>query len=224
MCFSFEADLAAAVVLTPLAIATLRATRTRNELLLGSLPAIFAVHQAIEAVVWLSMDGRVSDAAGQVATGAYLFIAQVLLPLLVPIGAIAMEPERWRRRLMLLPLAAGVVTAVWFAWSLVVHPSGAVAADRTLIYNSDIHIGPYITSAYIIATCGSILMSSGRYLFAFGIANVIGLSISAAIRYEAVTSVWCLYAGFSSVLLYAHFRAEHAAGRVSARTVSPARD
>lgn len=223
MCFSFEADLAAAVVLTPLAVATLRATRTRSELLLGSLPAIFAAHQAIEAVVWLSADGRVSDAAGQLATGAYLFIAQVLLPLLVPIGAIAIEPVRWRRRLMLIPLAAGLITAVWFAWSLVVHPSGAVVSDRALIYNSDIHIGPYIISTYIIATCGAILMSSGRYLLAFGIANVIGLSIAATVRYEAVTSVWCLYAGFSSVLLYVHFRAEHAEGRVSARTASPAR-
>ena len=77
-----------------------------------------------------------------------------------------------------------------------------------MVYDSDIHIGPWVTAGYVIATCGAILLSSRRYLFAFGVANVIGLSLDAIVRYEAVTSVWCVYAAFASVLLLVHFRAE----------------
>ncbi len=212
MCFSFEADLVAGAVLLPLGVATLRATREPREWPLASLPLVFAAHQLIESLVWLGAEGRVSPDLAQAATVAYLAIAQVLLPVLVPIGAWLIEPDRRRRWLMLGTAAAGVATAAWFAWSLSAHDVGAHPVDHAMTYDTDIHIGPWVTAAYVTATCGAILLSSRKYLFAFGVANVIGLSIAALVRYEAVTSVWCVYAAFASVLLLMHFRAEHAGG------------
>ncbi len=208
MCFSFEADLVAGAVLLPLGVATLRATRSPREWPLASLPLIFASHQLIESVVWLGVDGRVSERAFEAAIVIYLVIAQVLLPAMVPVAAWLVERDPRRRQLMLLTIAAGLATAAWFTWSLLTHDVGAHAADNAMVYQSDIHIGPWITSSYIFATCGAILLSTGRYLFAFGVANVIGLSLAALVRYEAVTSVWCVYAAFASVLLLLHFRAE----------------
>ncbi|MBJ7471555.1 MAG: hypothetical protein JHD16_09655 [Solirubrobacteraceae bacterium] len=212
MCFSFEADLVAGAVLLPLGVATLRATTSPRQWPLASLPIIFAAHQLIESVVWLGIgtDNRVSDQLFHAAIVVYLAIAQVLLPALVPAAAWLVERDRRRRQLMLLPIGAGVMTAAWFAWSIATHDVGAHESGNALAYDTDIHIGPWITTGYILATCGAILMSSGRYLFAFGVANVIGLSLAALVAYEAVTSVWCVYAAFSSVLLLIHFRAERA--------------
>lgn len=210
MCFSFEADLVAGAVLLPLGVATLRAAKEPRELPLASLPLVFAAHQLIESVVWLGTDGRVSADAFHAATVVYLAIAQVVLPAIVPVAMWLVEPRVERRRLMLVTAAFGFGTAAWFAWSLVTHDVGAHPARNAMVYDTDIHIGPWITATYVIATCGSVLLSSRRYLFAFGVANVIGLSLAAIVRYEAVTSVWCVYAAFASVLLLVHFRAEHA--------------
>ncbi len=209
MCFSFEADLVAGAVLLPLGVATLHAAREPREWPLASLPIVFAAHQLIESVVWLGTEGQVSDSLAHAATLLYLAIAQVLLPVLVPVGAWLIEPDRRRRLLMLGPIAAGAATAVWFAWSLLTHDVGAHPVDHAMVYDTDIHIGPWITASYVLATCGVILLSSRKYLFAFGVANVIGLSLAALVRYEAVTSVWCVYAAFASVLLLIHFRTEH---------------
>lgn len=210
MCFSFEADLVAGAVLLPLGIATLRAAKDPRELAIASLPIVFAAHQLIESVVWLGADGKVSADVAHVATVAYLAIAQVLLPLLVPFGIWLVEPQARRRRWLLLTIAFGVATAAWFAWSLLTHDVGAHPSRNTMTYDTDIHIGVWPTTTYVIATCGSVLLSSRRYLFAFGVANVIGLSLAALVRYESVTSVWCVYAAFASVLLLLHLRAEHA--------------
>lgn len=211
MCFSFEADLVAGAVLLPLGVATLRAAKRPREYPLASLPLVFAAHQLIESVVWLGTDGKVSADAFHVATVVYLGIAQVLLPALVPVAMWLVEPRADRRRLMLATIGAGFATAAWFAWSLLTHDVGAHPARNAMVYDTDIHIGFWQTAGYVIATCGSVLLSSRRYLLAFGIANVIGLSLAAIVRYEAVTSVWCVYAAFASVLLLLHFRAEHAA-------------
>lgn len=225
MCFSFEADLVAGAVLLPLGVATLRAAKTPRELPLASLPMVFAAHQLIESVVWLGTDGKVSSNAFHAATVVYLAIAQVLLPALVPVAMWLVEPRAERRRLMLLAIAAGAATAAWFAWSLFTNDIGAHPARSAMVYDTDIHIGFWQTAGYVIATCGSVLLSSRRYLFAFGIANVIGLSLAALVRYEAVTSVWCVYAAFASVLLLLHFRAERApddgGAGVTRRSASP---
>lgn len=222
MCFSFEADLVAGAVLLPLGVATLRAARTPRELPLASLPIVFAAHQLIESVVWLGTEGKASPDAFHAATVVYLAIAQVILPALVPVAMWLVEPRPDRRRLMLATIACGFGTAAWFAWSLATHDVGAHPARNAMVYDTDIHIGPWITATYVIATCGSVLLSSRRYLLAFGIANVIGLSLAAIVRYEAVTSVWCVYAAFASVLLLLHFRAEHRPAEADAATRRPA--
>lgn len=218
MCFSFEADLVAGAVLLPLGVATIRSTRSPREWPLASLPLIFASHQLIESIVWLGDDGRVSSGVFQAAIVVYLAIAQVLLPALVPVATWLVEPDRRRREVMLVPIAVGLATAGWFAWSIATHDVGAHAARHTMTYDTDIRIGPWITTGYIVATCGAILLSTRRYLLAFGVANVIGLSLAALVRYEAVTSVWCVYAAFASVLLLVHFRAEHATAAMRQRS------
>ncbi len=97
MCFSATADLVAAAAVAPVGILALRWAPTRADLPIASLPMLFAVHQGIEAFVWLGFDGRVSAGAQEAAIIAYLLIAQVVLPLLVPLGVRAIEPVAWRR-------------------------------------------------------------------------------------------------------------------------------
>ena len=208
MCFSAESDFAAAAILTPLAIASLRAAPAPRYLPIAALPAIFAVHQFIEGFVWLGFEGSVSTGVSTFATHLYLAIAQILLPLLVPAAVLLIEPQRRRRWVMAGCLAIGTLTAARFGWIIFAHDVGARESEHVVLYFTDIHIGVWATLGYILATCVPVVLSSKPYLRAFGIANVVGLSLAALVRYESVTSVWCLYAGFASVLVLVFLRQE----------------
>lgn len=208
MCFSVEADLAAAAALSPVAVLALRAAPTRRHLAIAAVPGIFAAHQFIEAFVWLRFDGHVSQGVADVAIHLYLVIAQMLLPLLVPVAMALTEPVRARRLFMLACGVAGIATAARFGWIIFANDVGARETEHVIVYRTDLHINTWETVGYVVACCLPVLASSRRYLFAFGVANVIGLSLAALVRYEAVTSVWCLYAALASVLILVHLRAE----------------
>ncbi|MDO9356049.1 MAG: hypothetical protein Q7T55_20285 [Solirubrobacteraceae bacterium] len=208
VCFSTEADFAAAALLTPIAVLSLRAAPTRRHLPIAALPAVFAAHQFIEGFVWLRFDGHVSPGVSDAAIHVYLVIAQVLLPLLVPIGMALIERDRRRRWVMLACAAVGALTAARFAWIIFAHDVGATEQDHVIVYRTDIHIGVWATLGYVLATCASVLATSNRLLLNFGIANVVGLAIAAAVRYEAVTSVWCVYAALVSWMVLLAMRAD----------------
>ena len=84
MCFSVQADLIVGVALIPVAVASLREVRCRREVPFAALPALFAVHQLIEAVVWLGLDGRVTSGAGKHAMASHVNDHQVfcVIPLI----------------------------------------------------------------------------------------------------------------------------------------------
>lgn len=84
MCFSPQADLVVGVALVPVAVASLREVRCRREVPFAVLPALFAAHQLVEAVVWLGVHGRVGASLQTVAAHVYLAYALPVLPVLVP--------------------------------------------------------------------------------------------------------------------------------------------
>ncbi|MDQ8045998.1 MAG: DUF6629 family protein [Solirubrobacteraceae bacterium] len=208
MCFSPTADFVAAAALTPLAVATLRAAPTRRHLAIAALPAIFATHQFIEGFVWLGAQHSVSRGTFEAAIHLYLVIAQVLLPVFVPIAVMLTEPDKARRWLMAAGLGIGIASAARFGWIIFAHDVGARPEDHTMVYDTDVNIGMWATITYVIATCATTLVSSRRFVVALGVANLIGLGLAAAIRYDAVTSVWCVYAAFVSALVWLHLRSE----------------
>lgn len=189
-------------------VATLRQVHTRRELIVGSLPMLFAVHQLIEAFVWLGLRGDIASGIGDAARDAYVLIAHVLLPALVPIGFLLIEPlERHRRRLIPF-VVLGLAVAGFFLWHALQDPITATAHDNDIGYDLHAPFGYGAAVAYVIATCGPALLSSRRYLRWFGAVNLSAACIAATVHEAVFASVWCLYAAIASVLIYEHFRRE----------------
>jgi uncharacterized protein DUF6629 len=187
-------------------VTTLRSARHRGEILLASLPVLFALHQLVEGFVWLGLQGDVSAAIEEAAIRAYLAFAQIALPVLVPLAFLLAEPERARRRWLVPFLALGAVVAVRLGSVIAAHPAGARAQDHLITYSTDVHFGYVTATAYVVAACGPPLLSSRPGLRLFGAANLAGLAVATVVRYGAVTSVWCLYAAFVSGLILLHLR------------------
>src|ERR1700730_8176732 len=101
MCFSPEADFTAGAVLAAVGVETLRRVRAPRELIIGALPLLFGIHQLTEGFAWLGLRGQVSGELGSVAKEGYIVYAHAVLPAIVPLGLMLLEPDRRRARWLL---------------------------------------------------------------------------------------------------------------------------
>lgn len=206
ICFSPEADVVAAAAIGVVGVATLRHVKTRRELIVGGLPLLFAVHQLIEAFVWLGLRGDISSGLGDAARDVYVLISHVLLPAIVPIGFLLIEPLGPHRRRLIPFVALGLAVSGFFLWHVVQQPVTAAIHPHGIAYDVHAPYGYGVAIAYIIATCGPAILSSRRYLRWFGVVNLTAALLAAVAQKAAFASVWCLYAAIASVLIYEHFR------------------
>ncbi len=222
MCLSPEVDVIAGTALTGIGVATLLQVRRKRDLVIASLPLGFGIHQLTEAFVWWGLRGQVSPGIGDAARDIYVGYAQVVLPIIVPLGFALLEPDPKRRTLVWPFAALGLAVGLFLLWHLV--GGGVIAEERD-------HCVAYITTvphaipsavAYILAVCAPALLSTQRHLRWFGLVNIVGIAIAATMQEEEFTSVWCLYAAVMSWLIYLHFRAE--ARKLDAAPVSGGRD
>ncbi len=203
MCFSLEADLVAAAVLAPVAVISLREVRHVRELPFASLPLLFALHQLVEAVVWAGTEGTVSAGLAHAAAVAYLVVAFPVLPVLVPLAVLMLEPRGYRWRVAPFVLL-GAVVATYYATVVLTGPIDVVARPHALTYLAPLQDAAAWTPLYIVAVIGPSLLSGYRSIVAFGLVNLMSMSVAALAYAEAFTSVWCVCAALSSVLIAVH--------------------
>jgi len=200
----------AGAVVAGAGVQTLRTVRVPRELVIGSLPLLLGVHQLIEGFVWLGLQGRVSGAVGSTAREAYIVIAHAVLPAVVPVGFVLLEPDRRRARLLWPFALVGILLGAYLLWQVTAYPVGAQVQARCIDYTTHTPNSVAITVLYVAVTCAPALFSSRRYLRWFGALNLVGVLAAGAVRANELTSVWCVYAAFVSVLVLAHFRRQRA--------------
>ena len=210
MCFSPQADFVAGAVVAGIGVETLRRVRVRRELIVGALPLLFGIHQLVEGFVWLGLRGQVSPGLGNVAKETYIIYAHAVLPAIVPIGFMLLEPERRRARVMLAMACAGVLLGAYLLWQVTAYPVGAHEEARCIDYTTHTPNDALIGLLYVAVTCGPALISSRRYLRWFGLVSLVGVIVTAVLRVDELTSLWCVYVAIVSVLIFEHFRRERA--------------
>ncbi len=203
MCFSLEADLVVGLGLLPVGVATLREVRHPRELPFASLPLLFAVHQLLEATVWAGAQGDVTAEVQRLATMAYLVFALPVLPTLVPLAVLLLEPRGARRRVAPF-VGLGAVVTYALASALATGPVGVTARPNALLYETGLRHGLIWAVLYVVAVIGPSLLSRYPTIVAFGIANLVGLTVVALVYVEAFVSLWCVYAAVTSVLVLLH--------------------
>jgi hypothetical protein len=145
------------------------------------------------------------DAYQSGAVYAYVLIAYVLWPVLVPLAAYLVETERPRRILMLACQAIGLCVGLAILLGLFRQPPRVSANCCSLSYQ--VNAPDALIVPYVVAVCLPFLASARKSLVLFGL----GLAAScaaAAVAASAATfpSVWCYFAAILSAGLYLHFR------------------
>ena len=205
MCFSAAANFAGSAVLGGVGVVTLTRVKHRRELLFASLPTLFAVHQFMEGFVWLGLDGVLSPTATHNWGTAFVLYAQGLLPFLMPLSIQMFEPRTPRRRAMIPFTILGGALTLYMLWALEAFPLQIFVKGNSIVY---INPGTNFTTLavlYIIATTFSLFFSKIPFMVLFGVANLIALLATMAVKRYAFTSVWCAYAAVASIIILAYF-------------------
>ena len=211
MCFSATASFAGSAVLAAVGLATLGRVREPRTLLFAAVPTLFALHQFTEGFVWLGLEGRIGPAAGRAAVYLFTGYAQGILPFLLPLAVLLMEPPGRRRSAILVLTVLGAVIAATMMGGLFVFETRCFIERSSIAYRNPVTGDLALSLLYILATCGSLLLSSHRVVRWYGVLNVIALTITQLVREYAFASVWCFYAAIMSVVIFGQF----ARGRIA---------
>jgi hypothetical protein len=203
MCFSENADIVAGALLTPIGIASLREVRCWREVPFASLPMLFALHQFTEAFVWAASMGDVSHHVGRVAAIIYVAFALPVLPTLLPVSVLLLEPRKVRMRVVPF-VVLGLIVSADLAIEMIRHPVTVTVHAHSLGYGVGLSYGYAWAVGYVVAVVGPSILSGYRSIVAFGTFNLVGLIIVAILYLEAFASFWCILAGISSVLVLVH--------------------
>ena len=209
MCFSATANFVGSGVLGAVGVVTLTKVKHRRELLFASLPVLFAVHQFIEGLVWLGLDGILSPAVAHDMGAAFMLYAQGLLPFLLPLSVLLFEPSAKSRRRMLPFVVLGGATTLYILWALTAFPLQLYVKGNSIVYINQATNNTAVALLYVIATCGSLFFSKIKMMVLFGAANLAILLVVMEVKRYAFTSLWCAYAAVASVIILAYFWRSH---------------
>ena len=209
MCFSAEADVVAGVVVGAIGIDALRQVRRPAERALGALPVLLGAHLLVEAIVWRALTGDMDARLGRQAMWAYLAVALLVLPVLVPMAVRAVEPDPGRRRTMGRLAVAGVALAGVYLMGMMNAPVDVRIEGNHLAYRLGMDYGGLLAGVYAVVACAPPMLSSERRIAAFGLANLVAVVVLVWIQSSALTSLWCAWAAVTSIAIAAHLRRAH---------------
>jgi len=207
VCFSAQADLLGGIVVGGIGVDVVRhVDRRKDQLMLAALPLLFAAHQLDEAFVWWGLQGHVGSGVGRVAMWIYLLFAFCVLPIFVPTAVWALEPPGRRRVAMIPFIGLGVVVSGLLLRAMVRGPVTAKLAHYHLRYGIGLRSGGVIVAAYVVATCGSLVLSGYRDIAIFGMVNLAAVAFLARLEIDGFASLWCGWAAITSGAVALHLR------------------
>lgn len=198
----------AGIAVGAVGIDALRHVHQRAELPLAAIPVILGGHQLIEAFVWWGLQGRGPSHMAQRASWLYLAVAFGVLPVLVPVAVGALEPVANRRRFHAFT-ALGAAVAAILMYAVVRGPIDAKIQIDHVAYHVRLWHGGVLVALYVVATCGSMLVSKNRNVRRFGMANLLAVAILSWLTESAFISLWCAWAAITSIAIAAHLRRAH---------------
>jgi len=207
VCFSPQGDLAGGLVVTAIGVDACRHLQGRSShLLLAGIPLLLGVHQLDESLVWWSLQGDLPHEVGRIAMWIYLIIAMVVVPVVVPLAVLNLEPTEHRRRLIVPFVALGVAAALVLFLTMLRGPVTVKLGSYHLAYSIGLRDGLVVVGLYVAATCGALLFSGYRHIVLFGMANLVAVIVLARMTADGFISLWCFYAAVASAAISLHMR------------------
>lgn len=205
MCFSAGASLSAGVVLTVIGVASIKKTHHPSQLLFASIPFIFGVQQISEGILWLTLSNPEYVNTQKIFTHIFLFIAQVLWPIWVPVAILFLEKSTTRKNIQRILVGAGVLVGVYMAYCLLMFNVEAKIVERHITYlqaypSSLRYVG---IGFYALAPVVPPFFSHIKRMWILGTTVIISYIVTAVFYDHYILSVWCFFSAIISLSIYA---------------------
>ncbi len=217
MCYSAQASFLTAATLAPISVSCLNSAFRRHRKIwpLATIPMVFGIQQAMEGLIWTSLDHHHPQEA-EMAAKVYLFFAMAWWPFWGPLTAFVASETKWRKAVF---GAWTILSTGWFflaylpclidsrskIQATVVHHSIRYTFSDEMIvdYNNRIPV----TILYVIFSAVPLILSTPRSRSYIPM-TILFISIVVANYFysHAYTSVWCISAAIISSYCLVYFR------------------
>ncbi|MBI2742831.1 MAG: hypothetical protein HYX48_02830 [Chlamydiales bacterium] len=198
MCFSAPVSFGASAALAAVGCALVSRIKSRRYLPLALIPFFFAVQQAAEGVIWLSLP------KSSPAQTIFLFFAYAIWPVWIPFSLYLVESSKKKRKALAGCLALGVMVAATLF--LEIPDIHATAGRYNIHYLQHFQWSLFSVikvSFYLLATIPPFFISSLKKIWIAGLLLLLSALITYLINALSAISVWCFFAAlFSLALLF----------------------
>ncbi|MFZ4544910.1 MAG: DUF6629 family protein [Saprospiraceae bacterium] len=203
MCFSAVSSISAGVVLSGVGVFTLKKAGSTNQIIFASIPLLFAIQQLTEGVLWIALSDPAYANLQQVSTYNFLFFAQIIWPIWVPLGVLKMELPEHRGITSKIMVGLGFLVSFYLGYCLLNYPVNASIMSYHISYDQQYpaFFGKTVGYLYVIATVVPLFVSRIKYMWAMGTAIAISLLITAILYTDYIISVWCFFASVISIIV-----------------------
>ncbi|HEX2977523.1 MAG TPA: DUF6629 family protein [Candidatus Babeliales bacterium] len=195
MCFSATASFGMSGILALIGLAAFRLAHHKSQRMLGCIPIFFALQQAAEGVVWLTIGRPSLQSLQYPAAYVFLFFAFIIWPLWIPL-AVHIFYHRIKNIFSTLLVIWGFMVSTFFGYYLLTTPFALVIEQHHIVYRFDYtqHYGVLSSLAYLMATFLPFLIAPRRIGQFFGILVIVSYAIAYLLYHYAFISVWCFFA------------------------------
>lgn len=203
MCFSASASFTASILLLALARAAYQKTVNKSQILLASIPLLFAIQQACEGFLWLTFAYPQLASIKPFLTYSFLFFAFIVWPILIPTATWLMEPTNIKYKLFYSFIGIGFLVSATLATFLFYYPVSATIEHAHINYAFNISAHFYLIGmiSYLCAVIPPMFFSSIHSIKILGLLITASYLLSCFFYLYAFTSVWCFFVAILSAYI-----------------------
>ena len=119
-------------------VATVKNAKEPSQIPFAAIPLIFAIQQAVEGCVWVGLQNANQESWLYSSIYLFLFFAQVVWPLWVPLSILLLEKNQTRKRIMRVIFAIGASASLYLLYCLVAYDVKAEIHSGHIKYTFDL--------------------------------------------------------------------------------------
>ena len=203
MCFSALSSFTASALLVTSGVYCSKKVIEKNNykyLPMAMIPLLFGLQQALEGMVWLSLDAHNPVLVNYYALG-FLFFSHFLWPFQMAIAALKLETRKVFQRLFLGFAIVGLLYGSFLYFPLLINSHWLSVSILRGSIDYQIKVlsyqpwGPWL---YMVLCLMPLILSENRKLRGLGWLILAALFLAKLIFYYAFISVWCFFAAIIS--------------------------
>lgn len=202
MCFSAKVSFLTSALLSIIGIATLKNVKSKNQLLFGSIPLLFALQQFAEGLLWIFYGQNILT---YILAYIFLFFAFIFWPIWIPISILLMEKDNFRKKLLYITSSLGIIYSIFSIIYITINKVNVEISCSHVTYwilNFPKNLQYIALILYLLTTVMSCFISSVKYLNYLGLIILLSCISSCILWYNSFISIWCFFVAIISSTIY----------------------